>query len=60
MFKIALIQFAVTAIAYIVGVFIGMQVAKQHYIDAEIAPADFEDDLISHVGYDDSQCGYDK
>lgn len=64
MIKVALIQIAVTAVVYFIGVFVGMGVAKQHFAqeiaDAYIEPADFDEELIQHVGYDEEQCARDK
>ena len=60
MIKIVLIQIAVTIAVYIMGVLVGMKVAQMNYEDSELQPADFDDDLITHVGYDDEQCGYTK
>lgn len=64
MIKVALIQIAVTAVVYFIGVFVGMGVAKQHFAqeiaDADIEPADFDEELIQHVGYDEEQCARDK
>lgn len=64
MIKVALIQIAVTAVVYFIGVFVGMGVAKQHFAqeiaDADIEPVDFDEELIQHVGYDEEQCARDK
>lgn len=64
MIKTALIQIAVTAVVYFIGVLVGMGVAKQHYAqefaDADIEPADFDEELIQHVGYDEEQCARNK
>lgn len=64
MIKVALIQIAVTAVVYFIGVFVGMGVAKQHFAqeiaDADIEPADFDEELIQHVGYDEEQCARNK
>lgn len=61
MIKTALIQITVTAIVYFIGVFVGMKVAHQRSIyDADFQPADFDEELIQHVGYDEEQCARNK
>ena len=68
MIKVALIQIAVTAVVYFIGVFVGMGVAKQHFAqevaDADIEPIaeepTFDEELIQHVGYDEEQCARNK
>ncbi len=60
MIKTALIQIAVTAIVYFIGVFVGMKVAQQRAVDADFQPADFDEELIQHVGYDEEQCARNK
>ena len=66
MVKVYAIQIIVTIAAYFAGLYVGAKITNDYYkdhdyIDANYEPADlFDDDLISHVGYNDEQCGYTK
>lgn len=60
MIKIILFQFIGTALIYFIGIFVGMAVMKQRLSNPNTGYTNFDDDLISHVGYDNAQCGYDK
>jgi len=65
MVKVYIIQIIVTIIAYFAGVFVGTKITNDYYKDGDYIDADYEgdpfdDDLISHVSYNDEQCGYTK
>ena len=66
MIKTYIVQLLVTIAAYFTGLFVGIKITNDYYkdgdyIDADYEPADpFDDDLISHVGYNEEQCGRTK
>ena len=66
MTKTYIIFFITVIVSYFAGVFIGIKITNDYYqdgdyIDADYEPADyFDDELISHVGYNEEQCGYNK